>query len=103
MQKFTLMLLSLVLLAPLGIYLYLSTLPDIAIVLNIPVSLVQTTIPIFYWFRSPHLNNLDRHAWRKRAHQLIADRAGRFRHPIDFHLFTPQLHLRTDTGLRARG
>jgi len=47
MQKFTLMLLSLVLLAPLGIDLYLPTLPEIALGLNTPVSLIQTTIPIF--------------------------------------------------------
>lgn len=47
MQKFTLMLLSLVLLAPLGIDLYLPTLPDIAQGLNTPVSLIQTTIPLF--------------------------------------------------------
>ena len=47
MQKFTLLLLSLVLLAPLGIDLYLPTLPDIAVGLNTPVSTIQTTIPIF--------------------------------------------------------
>lgn len=47
MQKFTLLLLSLVLLAPLGIDLYLPTLPDIALGLNTPVSTVQTTIPLF--------------------------------------------------------
>lgn len=47
MQKFTLLLLSLVLLAPLGIDLYLPTLPDIAIGLNTPVSAIQTTIPLF--------------------------------------------------------
>lgn len=47
MQKFTLLLLSLVLLAPLGIDLYLPTLPQIAEGLNTPVSLIQTTIPLF--------------------------------------------------------
>ena len=47
MQKFTFLLLSLVLLAPLGIDLYLPTLPDIASGLAIPVATVQTTIPIF--------------------------------------------------------
>lgn len=47
MQKFTLLLLSLVLLAPLGIDLYLPTLPEIAAGLNTPVSLIQTTIPLF--------------------------------------------------------
>lgn len=47
MQKFTLLLLSLVLLAPLGIDLYLPTLPQIAEGLDTPVSLVQTTIPLF--------------------------------------------------------
>lgn len=47
MQKYTLLLLSLVLLSPLGIDLYLPTLPDIAIGLNTPVSLIQTTIPLF--------------------------------------------------------
>ncbi|WP_067701328.1 MULTISPECIES: multidrug effflux MFS transporter [unclassified Erwinia] len=47
MQKFTLILLSLVLLAPLGIDLYLPTLPDIAQGLNTPVSTLQTTIPLF--------------------------------------------------------
>ncbi|PKH26882.1 Bcr/CflA family drug resistance efflux transporter [Enterobacterales bacterium CwR94] len=47
MQRFTLLLLSLVLLAPLGIDLYLPTLPDIAAGLNTPVSLIQTTIPLF--------------------------------------------------------
>jgi DHA1 family bicyclomycin/chloramphenicol resistance-like MFS transporter len=47
MQKFTFLLLSLVLLAPLGIDLYLPTLPDIALGLSTPVSTVQTTIPIF--------------------------------------------------------
>jgi len=47
MQKYTLLLLSLVLLAPLGIDLYLPTLPDIAIGLDTPVSLIQTTIPLF--------------------------------------------------------
>lgn len=47
MQKFTLLLLSLVLLAPLGIDLYLPTLPDIAVGLNTPVSAIQTTIPLF--------------------------------------------------------
>lgn len=47
MQKFTLLLLSLVLLAPLGIDLYLPTLPQIADGLNSPVSLIQTTIPLF--------------------------------------------------------
>ena len=47
MQKFTLLLLSLVLLAPLGIDLYLPTLPDIAVGLSTPVAIVQTTIPIF--------------------------------------------------------
>ncbi|WP_036625001.1 multidrug effflux MFS transporter [Pantoea sp. AS-PWVM4] len=47
MQKFTLLLLSLVLLAPLGIDLYLPTLPQIAEGLNSPVSLIQTTIPLF--------------------------------------------------------
>ncbi|UQY42580.1 multidrug effflux MFS transporter [Erwinia sp. PK3-005] len=47
MQKFTLLLLSLVLLAPLGIDLYLPTLPDIALGLATPVATVQTTIPVF--------------------------------------------------------
>ncbi|MDF2912673.1 MAG: Bcr/CflA family drug resistance efflux transporter [Pantoea agglomerans] len=47
MQKFTLLLLSLVLLAPLGIDLYLPTLPQIAEGLDTPVNLVQTTIPLF--------------------------------------------------------
>ncbi len=47
MQKFTLLLLSLVLLAPLGIDLYLPTLPQIADGLHSPVSLIQTTIPLF--------------------------------------------------------
>lgn len=47
MQKFTLLLLSLVLLAPLGIDLYLPTLPEIALGLNTPVTTIQTTIPIF--------------------------------------------------------
>lgn len=47
MQKFTFLLLSLVLLAPLGIDLYLPTLPDIALGLSTPVATVQTTIPIF--------------------------------------------------------
>ncbi|WP_292971190.1 multidrug effflux MFS transporter [Pantoea sp. UBA4549] len=47
MQKFTLLLLSLVLLAPLGIDLYLPVLPQIAEGLNAPVSLIQLTIPLF--------------------------------------------------------
>lgn len=47
MQKFTLLLLSLVLLAPLGIDLYLPTLPQIADGLATPVSNIQTTIPLF--------------------------------------------------------
>lgn len=47
MQKFTLLLLSLVLLAPLGIDLYLPTLPQIAEGLDSPVSLIQITIPLF--------------------------------------------------------
>lgn len=47
MQKFTLLLLSLVLLAPLGIDLYLPTLPQIAAGLDSPVSLIQITIPLF--------------------------------------------------------
>ncbi|EXU77256.1 multidrug effflux MFS transporter [Erwinia mallotivora] len=47
MQKFTLLLLSLVLLAPLGIDLYLPTLPEIALGLATPVSQIQTTIPLF--------------------------------------------------------
>lgn len=47
MQKFTLLLLSLVLLAPLGIDLYLPTLPEIAQGLATPVTTVQTTIPVF--------------------------------------------------------
>ncbi|MCX8955887.1 Bcr/CflA family efflux MFS transporter [Erwinia psidii] len=47
MQKFTLLLLSLVLLGPLGIDLYLPTLPEIALGLNTPVSKIQTTIPLF--------------------------------------------------------
>ncbi|WP_437610646.1 multidrug effflux MFS transporter [Erwinia sp. V71] len=47
MQKFTLLLLSLVLLAPLGIDLYLPTLPQIAEGLATPVSHIQTTIPLF--------------------------------------------------------
>jgi len=47
MQKFTFLLLSLVLLAPLGIDLYLPTLPDIATGLATPVATVQTTIPLF--------------------------------------------------------
>ena len=47
MQKYTLLLLSLVLLAPLGIDLYLPTLPQIAEGLSTPVTLIQTTIPLF--------------------------------------------------------
>ena len=47
MQKYTLLLLSLVLLAPLGIDLYLPTLPQIAEGLATPVSLIQITIPLF--------------------------------------------------------
>lgn len=47
MQKFTLLLLSLVLLAPLGIDLYLPTLPEIAAGLQTPVTTIQTTIPLF--------------------------------------------------------
>ncbi len=47
MQKFTLLLLSLVLLAPLGIDLYLPTLPQIAEGLATPISYIQTTIPLF--------------------------------------------------------
>ncbi len=47
MQKFTLLLLRLVLLGPLGIDLYLPTLPDIALGLNTPVTTIQTTIPLF--------------------------------------------------------
>jgi DHA1 family bicyclomycin/chloramphenicol resistance-like MFS transporter len=47
MQKFTFLLLSLVLLAPLGIDLYLPVLPDIAAGLATPVATVQTTIPVF--------------------------------------------------------
>ncbi|CCP03413.1 Putativefamily MFS transporter [Erwinia amylovora Ea644] len=47
MQKFTLLLLSLVLLAPLGIDLYLPTLPDIASGLNTPLTAIQTTVPLF--------------------------------------------------------
>ncbi|WNN42605.1 MULTISPECIES: multidrug effflux MFS transporter [Winslowiella] len=47
MQKYTLLLLSLVLLAPLGIDLYLPTLPQIAEGLDTPVSNIQTTIPLF--------------------------------------------------------
>ncbi|WP_312837016.1 multidrug effflux MFS transporter [Pantoea sp.] len=47
MQKFTLLLLSLVLLAPLGIDLYLPTLPQIALGLDTPVSNIQATIPLF--------------------------------------------------------
>lgn len=47
MRKFTLLLLSLILLAPLGIDLYLPTLPDIALGLNTPVTTIQTTIPLF--------------------------------------------------------
>lgn len=47
MQKYTLLLLSLVLLAPLGIDLYLPTLPQIADGLSTPVTLIQTTIPLF--------------------------------------------------------
>ncbi|MFH8134706.1 multidrug effflux MFS transporter [Pantoea osteomyelitidis] len=47
MQKFTLLLLSLVLLAPLGIDLYLPTLPQIAQGLATPVANIQATIPLF--------------------------------------------------------
>ncbi len=47
MQKFTLLLLSLILLSPLGIDLYLPTLPAIASGLNTPLSNIQTTIPLF--------------------------------------------------------
>ncbi|CAO96592.1 multidrug effflux MFS transporter [Erwinia tasmaniensis] len=47
MRNFTLLLLSLILLAPLGIDLYLPTLPDIALGLNTPVTTIQTTIPLF--------------------------------------------------------
>ncbi|AXF75711.1 multidrug effflux MFS transporter [Erwinia tracheiphila] len=47
MQKFTLLLLGLVLLAPLGVDLYLPTLPEIALGLNTPVNKIQTTIPLF--------------------------------------------------------
>lgn len=47
MQKFTLLLLSLVLLAPLGIDLYLPTLPQIAQGLATPVTHIQATIPLF--------------------------------------------------------
>ncbi|RWR03778.1 MFS transporter [[Pantoea] beijingensis] len=47
MQKFTLILLSLVLLGPLGIDLYLPTLPQIASGLTTPVSNIQATIPLF--------------------------------------------------------
>ncbi|CAK9884883.1 MAG: Multidrug resistance protein MdtL [Candidatus Erwinia impunctatus] len=47
MFNYTLLLLSLVLLGPLGVDLYLPTLPDIATGLNAPVTLIQTTIPLF--------------------------------------------------------
>ncbi len=47
MQKFTLLLLTLVLLAPLGIDLYLPTLAQIADGLNTPLSNIQRTIPLF--------------------------------------------------------
>lgn len=47
MNKYTLLLLSLVLLAPLGIDLYLPTLPQVATGLQTPVSNVQSTIPLF--------------------------------------------------------
>ncbi|MFC6377497.1 multidrug effflux MFS transporter [Tatumella terrea] len=47
MNKYTLLLLSLVLLAPLGIDLYLPTLPQVATGLHTPVSNIQSTIPLF--------------------------------------------------------
>ncbi|GAA0472303.1 MULTISPECIES: multidrug effflux MFS transporter [Tatumella] len=47
MNKYTLLLLSLVLLAPLGIDLYLPTLPQVAAGLDTPVSNIQSTIPLF--------------------------------------------------------
>ncbi|OON40475.1 Bcr/CflA family drug resistance efflux transporter [Izhakiella australiensis] len=47
MQKFTLLLLTLVLFGPLGIDLYLPVLPQIAIGLDAPISLMQLTIPLF--------------------------------------------------------
>ena len=47
MNKYTLLLLSLVLLAPLGIDLYLPTLPQIAVGLSTPVENIQSTIPLF--------------------------------------------------------
>ena len=47
MNKYTLLLLSLVLLAPLGIDLYLPTLPQVALGLQTPVSNIQSTIPLF--------------------------------------------------------
>ncbi len=47
MNKYTLLLLTLVLLAPLGIDLYLPTLPRVAAGLETPVSNIQSTIPLF--------------------------------------------------------
>ncbi|KGD73157.1 MFS transporter [Tatumella morbirosei] len=47
MNKYTLLLLSLVLLAPLGIDLYLPTLPQIAVGLSTPAENIQSTIPLF--------------------------------------------------------
>ncbi|PIJ51405.1 Bcr/CflA family drug resistance efflux transporter [Erwinia sp. OLTSP20] len=47
MQKFTLLLLTLVLFGPLGIDLYLPVLPAIANGLHSPISLMQLTIPLF--------------------------------------------------------
>lgn len=47
MQKYILLLLSLVLMSPLGIDLYLPTLPQVAEGLQTSVSNIQTTIPLF--------------------------------------------------------
>ncbi|SFN46917.1 MFS transporter, DHA1 family, bicyclomycin/chloramphenicol resistance protein [Izhakiella capsodis] len=47
MQKFTLLLLTLILFGPLGIDLYLPVLPEIATGLGAPISLMQLTIPLF--------------------------------------------------------
>lgn len=47
MRSFTLLLLSLVLLGPLGIDLYLPTLPQIAAGLDTPIASIQSTIPLF--------------------------------------------------------
>ncbi|SQI41788.1 multidrug efflux system protein MdtL [Serratia plymuthica] len=47
MQKFLFLLLSLVLLGPLGIDLYLPTIPAIALGLNSSEALIQSTISLF--------------------------------------------------------